>query len=259
MKKSSNKKGFTLAEILITLGIIGIIAAITIPTLYKKINTKILESRFKKTDAIISQAMKMSSEELGIDAFEETFNKLPDEERVATIEKLDEIWEKQFKGATKYYIKDTVNNKGNWGNWGSLRIYTHSNGSFCGNYYYSMVDSMYGTNQYALILPDGSMIGSPMVMGSLTSATAVTIFFDTNGPMAGPNRVGYDIFKYFSNPKHFANGCDPLSGNTYGSRGDGCYKFAHKNQNPYDKNKTWWSSLYKSKTWWENLKSNSGK
>jgi len=38
--KKGNKKGFTLAEVLITLGIIGVVASLTIPTLmanYQKV------------------------------------------------------------------------------------------------------------------------------------------------------------------------------------------------------------------------------
>ena len=39
--KTKSKSGFTLAEVLITLGIIGVVAAMTIPTLIEKINTKL--------------------------------------------------------------------------------------------------------------------------------------------------------------------------------------------------------------------------
>lgn len=48
MKNYSSKEGFTLAEVLITLGIIGIVAALTIPTLVAKFQEKALVSQFKK-------------------------------------------------------------------------------------------------------------------------------------------------------------------------------------------------------------------
>lgn len=43
------KNGFTLAEVLITLGIIGVVAAMTMPTLIQKNQDKELISRIKKT------------------------------------------------------------------------------------------------------------------------------------------------------------------------------------------------------------------
>src|SRR5574344_1640540 len=42
-----NKKGFTLAEVLITLGIIGVVAAITIPTLINSYKKQVLQTRIK--------------------------------------------------------------------------------------------------------------------------------------------------------------------------------------------------------------------
>lgn len=49
--------GFTLAEILITLGIIGIIASITIPALINLINEANYKSLYRKAYATISQAL----------------------------------------------------------------------------------------------------------------------------------------------------------------------------------------------------------
>jgi len=49
-------KAFTLAEVLITLGIIGVVAAITIPTLNKQIQQVQQKAAFKKAYSITSQA-----------------------------------------------------------------------------------------------------------------------------------------------------------------------------------------------------------
>ena len=257
--KNIKKRAFALAEVLITLGIIGVVAAMSIPTLLNFYNRKMLEVRFKKTDAVLIQAMKMASEELGVDSFE-VYSNVPKDEREATMDLFNSIWEKQFKGATKYYIKDIgkyIGNDRDPRSWGRLGIYSFQNGTaFSGNYYGSMIDNK--RKAYALILPDGSMISSPQIVGSFTN-TSAKIVFDTNGPWAGPNRLGYDVFNYFSNPYYFANNCSPIGGDTYSSRGDGCYKHAHLNQNPYDKSIGWWSSLYKDKSWWENLKSKNDK
>lgn len=53
MKK---KKGFTLAEILVTVAIIGIIAVVAIPILSQKYRTAEVESRLKKAFATLDQA-----------------------------------------------------------------------------------------------------------------------------------------------------------------------------------------------------------
>lgn len=50
------KKAFTLAEILITLGIIGVVAAMTLPALIQKQQEKILVNQLKKSYSAFSQA-----------------------------------------------------------------------------------------------------------------------------------------------------------------------------------------------------------
>lgn len=54
--------GFTLAEVLITLGIIGIVAAMTIPTLMTNNQSKKLKSQFLKSYSTISQAYRLMLE-----------------------------------------------------------------------------------------------------------------------------------------------------------------------------------------------------
>lgn len=54
-----NRSAFTLAETLITLGIIGIAAVITLPLLINSIQDKQFKSKYKKTVSNFSQALKM--------------------------------------------------------------------------------------------------------------------------------------------------------------------------------------------------------
>ena len=56
---------FTLAETLITLGIIGIVAALTIPNMIAKVSEKRDSVRLKKVYASLTQAYKLSQEEFG--------------------------------------------------------------------------------------------------------------------------------------------------------------------------------------------------
>lgn len=60
-----NHFAFTLAEVLITLGIIGIVAAMTIPSLIKRTNEAELTTAFKKSYSIANQAYKMAVQENG--------------------------------------------------------------------------------------------------------------------------------------------------------------------------------------------------
>lgn len=61
------KKAFTLAEVLITLGIIGVVAAMTIPTLIANTRSQQYRSKFKKAISTISQAARMSQSLYGFD------------------------------------------------------------------------------------------------------------------------------------------------------------------------------------------------
>ncbi len=56
---------FSLAEVLITLGIIGVVAAMTIPTLISNYHKKSTVTQLKKTYSTISQAVRMSEAENG--------------------------------------------------------------------------------------------------------------------------------------------------------------------------------------------------
>ena len=55
--KKSSMKGFTLAEVLITLTIIGVVAALTIPTLIQSSNSARYTTALKKNIAMLNQAM----------------------------------------------------------------------------------------------------------------------------------------------------------------------------------------------------------
>lgn len=63
MKKYN--KAFTLAEVLITLGIIGIVAEMTIPTLMNNVNNSVLAGLYKEDYSIIANAVKMMQNDYG--------------------------------------------------------------------------------------------------------------------------------------------------------------------------------------------------
>ena len=53
------KQAFTLAEVLITLAVIGVVAALTLPTLIAKVNEKVDQNQIKVTRAKLFQGIKM--------------------------------------------------------------------------------------------------------------------------------------------------------------------------------------------------------
>ena len=52
-------RSFTLAEVLVTLGIISVVAALTIPSLIQNHNKRIIETRLQKFYSTINQAVLM--------------------------------------------------------------------------------------------------------------------------------------------------------------------------------------------------------
>ena len=60
LKKTIGMKGFTLAEVLITLGIIGVVAAMTMPTLINSTQGAQYKTAYKKALSVMSQAVVMN-------------------------------------------------------------------------------------------------------------------------------------------------------------------------------------------------------
>ncbi|MBQ8460228.1 type II secretion system protein [bacterium] len=65
--QTNAKAGFTLAEVLITLGIIGVVAAMTIPTLIANTNGAKFRSQFKKSISTLNQAGLMGQAQFDFD------------------------------------------------------------------------------------------------------------------------------------------------------------------------------------------------
>lgn len=67
---TKKKCAFTLAEVLITLGIIGIVAAMTIPALINKKQKAEIETQLKENYSIIQQSLKMAeNDDIAIDSY----------------------------------------------------------------------------------------------------------------------------------------------------------------------------------------------
>ena len=65
VREATRKAAFTLAEVLITLGIIGVVAAMTLPTLINDYQAKETVTRLKKIYSIVNQAYLLAQNDYG--------------------------------------------------------------------------------------------------------------------------------------------------------------------------------------------------
>lgn len=100
------KFGFTLAEVLITLGIIGIVAALTIPGLITKCKEMQYRVTYKKVYSSLNQAMKYAQEDDGVDLTLGNTISLPNSSGGVTLctSNVGEI----FKYLSRYYKSTTT-------------------------------------------------------------------------------------------------------------------------------------------------------
>ena len=242
---SRKRTAFTLAEVLITLGIIGIVAAITLPTIINNYRIKVLENQFKKADSIIQQAVQKTANEYGYTSLaelnvagcatcdnNENYRLLKQQ-----IPEINDIWYKQFKT-----VKIFSDSEAYWKN-----IYCNSFfGAKLNNTTYSCLYS--GRPYEYMILADGMTV-SPLFayLGGSTHPVLIEAVFDTNGPYKGPNRLGYDIFRYET--MNYNTMCNPNIVNSENFKG--CYYWAHRNVSPQDSSKPYWDVLYKPLSYWK--------
>ena len=176
------KKGFTLAEVLITLGIIGVVAAMTLPSVITNSRNKQLEVGLKKSYSVISQALNQYQAETG--------------ERITFenqgIHTLKPILMKYFKTVqdcgfgtdvnkacipNKYYLpeEDKADARGYRTYDGKAEI------------------NMGAFDDGQFVLNDGSLI---LIQNDPISSTLLLISVDVNGYNKKPNRLGHDLFVF---------------------------------------------------------------
>ena len=183
-------RGFTLAEVLITLVIIGVIAAMTIPTLMNNTNKQEYVSRLKKAYSTLSQATNRIITEEG--------NPRGDIGGWATsTEAVFNMYKKYLSNAKVCGI-DT-------------------NGCFSGTYLrMDGTTATYDNNKYTLVIADGTEISmwdanfslNCSLSSSGTNHVCQQIMVDINGEK-GPNKLGQDAFS-FTLQEHglVPTGCD---------------------------------------------------
>ena len=160
----NRKAAFTLAEVLITLGIIGVVAALTLPTLIQNHQKQVYVTQLKKAYSTINNAMnKMAADEGVVDWSQTCFG------NYVSMENENECFERLTKQLNILNSKKRGEN---------------CNADWCR----SSIDEWATLSSFILITQDGAQYIFECGMPNLV--------VDVNGPTKGPNLEGRDIFKF---------------------------------------------------------------
>lgn len=195
------KFGFTLAEIIIVLGIIGIIAESTIPSLVNTFQKQAYVTGLKKTYSCVENGFKQYIASQGVtelgntDLFDGTDSKTPARQQI-----IDNFVKGYFRVSKTCQSGDdscVISGYSYLDRSGSYTQFAGTQpargGGTVGNGYYNakLLDgSMVGFAFLNTCSPDYSKIGN-------MKAQCVGIFMDVNGPKP-PNRYGRDFFGFYA-------------------------------------------------------------
>lgn len=175
------KKGFTLAEVLITLGIIGVVATMTIASVIKKYTNYTFAQRLKQSYSLISQSIQNSA------CIIENPNWVKELDATKTVdmtrEQLITLFENCIVGNLKRAQIDGYINPLAKG----FPTYRFPNGTL------SAPTTGTGTIYYTMKLANGSFVFVNVGTNSDGTYTAPRIYIDING-QKGPNVLGKDLF-----------------------------------------------------------------
>lgn len=208
------KKAFTLAEVLITLGIIGVIASFTIPALINKTNKRELETAFKKQYSTLQQAVMMIKTEDSLDLDYENYGS-EFSKRLA-----DKYKSAKDCGTIKYNTGCILKNEDN-----SFTYYKTLNGN-------TLMTTFFDDGGF--ITPDGVLL--LIEQGNQAKdETGYIISIDVNGYIKRPNKMGYDLFMFqiTKDGRVLPMGANETYWGTKNYRENFCNKNSTSNQNGF--------------------------
>ena len=181
---------FTLAELLITLAIIGTVAALTISSVMQNVQKQILYSKFINTYSIMSRAFQLLITDGEVNSYfaASNFNQSA----------ADDFFEKKLLSHLKYTIKCEARDYNCLG--------TNNNSIFYKNLSRTTTNDVYwfGDRRAVYSLPNGADFSYTLV-GLVDSNNLgeqqyhyhiVEVLVDVNGFKKGPNVVGRDYFVF---------------------------------------------------------------
>ncbi len=221
---SPRKVAFTLAEVLITLGIIGVVAAMTLPTLINDYKAKETVTRLKKVYSILNQAYLQALNDLGtIDNWGISESQLEEDPDTGdmVVGDLAQNSANLFWSRLKPYLK-------------TISSCLDSDDDRCATYPHFYLGSSTSRGDYIprIVLNDGTIFSGGWVnnLNCQGDTHCVDFSVDLNGSNR-PNVVGRDIF-YF---RVYSNRISPMgiNGDNRRSFEDYCLRNTAKDYNGY--------------------------
>ena len=174
--------GFTLAEVLITLGIIGVVAAMTIPNLIANNKAQKLRSQFLKSYSVVQQVFKqMEADDVSLN---------PADYKPNTTGKLYKTFIKYLQAPMDCGGSSTDTNRKN-----TLPCYYPAEDSTMKPY-----KTFDGSNTIIYnYLDDGQIVlqdGTNLFFENANHLDYIWVSVDLNGYKNPPNRWGYDLFTF---------------------------------------------------------------
>ncbi len=179
MKNYSLRKGFTLAEVLIALAIVGIVAAMTIPTLIAKYQKKQILVNLKNTYSIMLNWVKLSEIDNGPMSSWPTGEKL----------NIDEFWQKYVK---PYFANAKLCKSKAACGYNGINVNYDLDWN-CGAMWAVSTDD----TRLLFMLKNGVVVFLPRNTRDSAGNPVYTnlVFIDVNGT-SGPNKCGSDVFVF---------------------------------------------------------------
>ncbi len=184
--QNDKKCAFTMAEVLITIGIIGIIAAMTLPSLIGNYQKKVTVERLKQTYSILSQAFLRSQVDNG-EPREWDLGRYSKNDSAA-LEEICKLYIEPYLQMNGKPKRGSLKNAG----WKSYHLLSGE---------VSERPSINNSAMYIMPLANGVSIMPSFNSDSSGKLVGLLIYVDINGP-AGPNISGIDGFclsLYFEN------------------------------------------------------------
>ena len=201
-----NKVAFTLAEVLITLGIIGVVAAMTLPTLIANYKNKVLLNQAKNSYSKISNALLLVKTQNGYDSYADFFRpNTTNDELMQELSKSLQMTKicNAYRGGcwtwkTKYEKKKLEDGKAIYLDYRNSASAVLTDGSVITLSNYNRNGDCHWVNSYYKRDQNGNIVkdekGNNIVIND-ADARCGHIIIDTNGAK-GPNQFGADTWDF---------------------------------------------------------------